>query len=28
VIDQELALVERFFYMAGFNDAMQKNINQ
>jgi hypothetical protein len=24
VIDQELALVERFFYMAGFNEAMKK----
>jgi hypothetical protein len=23
VIDQELALVERFFYMVGFNDAMR-----
>jgi hypothetical protein len=24
VIDQEWALVEKFFYMAGFNDALQK----
>jgi hypothetical protein len=28
VIDQELALVERSFYMAGFNDAMRERINQ
>jgi hypothetical protein len=28
VIDKKLALIERFFYMAGFNDAMRKGINQ